>query len=80
MLDAWSFSIASYPPSTVIFSTHNGRFYHLENRNLKPTVGLTRFCVLMNLCEKKRVSANKINHFRSNRKTRDLETAKKLFL
>jgi hypothetical protein len=32
--------------------------YHAIPRKMKPTVGLTRFCCLMNLCEKTRVWTN----------------------
>jgi hypothetical protein len=37
--------------------------YHATFQKMKPTVGLTRFCCLMNLCEKTAVPANDYGDF-----------------
>jgi hypothetical protein len=52
----------SNPPSlhnsNPTFSSFMVADYHATFRKMKPTVGLTRFCCLMNLCEKMQVLVN----------------------
>jgi hypothetical protein len=54
-------------------------FSHVTPEKMKPTVGLTRFFCLMNLCEKKRVSANVYAGFSLFKKVMILTGVKKLF-
>ena len=56
------------------------QIYQNQNRILKPTVGLTRFSCLMNLCEKKTVPTNNHNGFLNHSKSPFLRGRKKLFL
>jgi hypothetical protein len=53
--------------------------YHATFRKMKPTAGLTRFCCLMNLCEKTAVSTNGNAGFSLFKKVMFLAGVKNLF-
>ena len=57
-----------------------GRVYHEQAQNLKPTVGLTRFLFLMNVCEKSAALINVYNGFMPCEKDAIFSGMKKLFV
>ena len=76
---AGPFGSLRLPLFSILTTTIMRAVYHAAPRKMKPTVGLTSFFRLMNLCEKKRVSTNVHASFLLFQKFRILRRVKKLF-
>src|SRR6185437_13301062 len=77
---AFSAKTAPSPIFRQALTLFTRRYYHDCPRKMKPTVGLTTFFRLINLCEKNAVSTNVYSHSVIFKKMVFCDEAKKLFV